>query len=47
MHKILCLTPIKHIEGVFDRLSKLGGLIYVPNPPASGLVRKLVARRLH
>ena len=29
--KIACLTPIKHINGAWDNLSKLGEIDYQPN----------------
>tara|TARA_A100001201_G_C4095785_1_gene203696 strand:+ start:4903 stop:5841 length:939 start_codon:yes stop_codon:yes gene_type:complete len=29
--KILCITPIKHLEGVFEKLSKFGEVEYQPN----------------
>ena len=31
MSKILCITPIKHLEGVYEKLSSCGELIYKPN----------------
>ena len=31
MNKILCITPIKHLEGVFEKLSKFGEVEYQPN----------------
>jgi D-3-phosphoglycerate dehydrogenase / 2-oxoglutarate reductase len=31
MPKILCITPIKHLKGVFQRLSEFGEIIYIPN----------------
>ena len=31
MSKILCITPIDHLEGVYEKLSSCGELIYEPN----------------
>ena len=31
MIKILCITPIKHLDGIFERLSKLGDIEYKPD----------------
>jgi len=31
MINILCITPVKHLEGVFERLSELGDIEYKPN----------------
>ena len=31
MNKILCITPVKHLEGVFDLFEPYGGAIYEPN----------------
>ncbi len=29
--KILCITPIKHLDGVYEKLSSFGEVIYKPN----------------
>lgn len=29
--KILCITPIKHLNGVYQKLSEFGEIIYMPN----------------
>ena len=31
MSKILCITPIKHLEGVYEKLSSYGDVIYKPD----------------
>ena len=28
--KIVCITPIKHLDGVYERLEQYGEVIYVP-----------------
>ena len=28
---ILCITPVKHLEGVYEEMSKYGNIIYKPN----------------
>ena len=29
--KIICITPIKHIEGLYDKLKSYGEIIYEPH----------------
>ena len=29
--KILCITPVKHLTGVFEKLSEFGEIIYIPD----------------
>ena len=29
--KIICITPIKHIEGIYDKLKSYGKIIYKPH----------------
>ena len=31
MNKILCITPIKHLGGVYEKLSSYGDVIYKPD----------------
>ena len=31
MKKILCITPVKHLEGVFDLFGLYGEVVYEPN----------------
>ena len=33
--KILCLTPIKHLDGVFEYLESFGRVDYLPDSPAN------------
>ena len=33
--KILCLTPIKHLDGVFEHLQSFGRVDYLPDSPAN------------
>ena len=33
--KILCLTPIKHLDGVFEHLQSFGRVDYLPESPAN------------
>ena len=28
--KIVCITPIKHLDGVYERLEQYGEIIYIP-----------------
>ena len=35
--KILCITPVKHLEGVFEKLLKYGEVEYQPNITKSEL----------
>ena len=30
MKNIICITPIKHINGMYDKLEKFGNIIYEP-----------------
>jgi phosphoglycerate dehydrogenase-like enzyme len=43
MSKILCITPIDHLEGVYEKLSSCGELIYEPNITKQEL-KKLLAK---
>ena len=29
--KILCITPVKHLEGVYEKLETFGSITYLPN----------------
>ena len=29
--KILCITPVKHLDGVYEKLKSCGEVIYEPN----------------
>ena len=40
--KILCLTPIKHLDGVFEYLESFGRVDYLPDSPAN-VIRDVVA----
>ena len=33
--RILCLTPIKHLDGVFEYLKSFGRVDYLPDSPAN------------
>jgi lactate dehydrogenase-like 2-hydroxyacid dehydrogenase len=38
---ILCITPVKHLEGVYEEMSKYGNIIYKPNIKESQLITTL------
>ena len=38
---ILCITPVKHLEGVYEEMSKYGNIIYKPNIKESQLLTTL------
>ena len=40
--KILCLTPIKHLDGVFEYLESFGRVDYLPDSPAN-VIRDVVS----
>ena len=33
--KILCLTPIKHLDGIYEYLNSFGRIDYLPDSPAN------------
>ena len=39
--KIICITPIKHIDGIYDNLSSLGEVIYEPYITYDELKKKI------
>jgi D-3-phosphoglycerate dehydrogenase / 2-oxoglutarate reductase len=39
--KILCITPIKHLKGVYEKLSSFGEIIYLPNISKNELIEYL------
>tara|TARA_B100000795_G_scaffold157821_1_gene118520 strand:- start:9640 stop:10572 length:933 start_codon:yes stop_codon:yes gene_type:complete len=39
--KILCITPIKHLKGVYEKLLSFGEIIYLPNISKSELIEFL------
>ncbi len=47
MSKIICITPIKHLKGVYDKLSSYGELIYQPNIIKSELNKLLIETNSH
>tara|TARA_Y100000592_G_scaffold91770_1_gene152399 strand:+ start:10618 stop:11556 length:939 start_codon:yes stop_codon:yes gene_type:complete len=42
MNKILCITPIKHLDGVYEKLSGYGELIYEPEIKKDELNKLLI-----
>ena len=38
---ILCITPVKHLEGVFEKLSEFGKIIYIPDISKQELIEFL------
>ena len=44
--KIACITPIDHLQGVFDLISSFGDLTYIPNPDAKTLRNTLIRDRI-
>ena len=39
--KILCITPIKHLKGVYEKLLSFGEIVYLPNISKSELIEFL------
>lgn len=46
MRKIICITPIKHIEGAFDELGKKGELFYSPYINKKDLREKILEEKI-
>ena len=40
--KILCLTPIKHLDGIYEYLNSFGRIDYLPDSPAN-MIRDTVS----
>ena len=45
-YNILCITPVKHLPGVYEELKKYGKITYLPNISKKKL-RNCLRKKIH